>query len=146
LHENIRHEELLHEGSGEAMELDIFLPKECLAFEYQGEQHYWDVYGLGNQWERKQRDKEKREACIRKGITLIEIPFWWDKSISSLAATIHQYRKDLNISHVEGKPIPITLPPGFLAGINKTIILSKGGTPELMHGEDWDGDKDLTGW
>lgn len=35
-----------------------------------------------------QRDTEKKRACNDIGITLIEIPYWWDETISSLAATI----------------------------------------------------------
>lgn len=32
---------------------------------------------------------------VYEGITLIEVPYWWDKSISSLVATIYHYRPDL---------------------------------------------------
>ena len=45
--ENYRHPQLRHE-SGLSMELDIFLPKEQLAFEYQGEHHFHDIYHIGN--------------------------------------------------------------------------------------------------
>lgn len=40
--------ELVHKESGKKLELDIYLPKEMLAFEYQGEQHYKDIYALGS--------------------------------------------------------------------------------------------------
>ena len=81
------------------MELDIFLPKEQLAFEYQGEQHFRDVYHLGTPWhQQRQRDEEKRKACKENEITLIEVPYWWNKETSTLAATIHKERNDL-ISH-----------------------------------------------
>ena len=56
------------------MELDVYLPQKLLAFEYQGQQHYFDVYSMGNLWIQKERDKEKKKACTEKGITLIEIP------------------------------------------------------------------------
>lgn len=44
------------------------------------------------------------------GITLIAIPYWWDLKLSSLAATIYEYRKDLFASKPTGTPIPVTKP------------------------------------
>jgi hypothetical protein len=92
------------------MELDIFLPKERLAFEYQGEHHYQDIYSLGSGWNQKERDEEKRKICKEKKITLIEIPYWWDKQISSLAATIYKERNDLLVLYpIDNDIQPITL-------------------------------------
>src|SRR5690242_911942 len=31
----------------------------------------------------------------KAGITLVEVPYWWDKTKESLAATIQQHRTDL---------------------------------------------------
>lgn len=87
------------------MELDIFLPQEQLAFEYQGEQHYQDLYFMGHGWQQRQRDHEKEKACQENDITLIEIPFWWDKKIPSLVATIHKQRADLIPSQLDGEVI-----------------------------------------
>jgi hypothetical protein len=95
IQENYHHPELQHNESGRPMELDIFLPKERLAFEYQGEQHYHDIYLLGSAWNQKERDEEKRILCREKKITLIEIPYWWDKQSPSLASTIRKERSDL---------------------------------------------------
>jgi hypothetical protein len=96
------------------MELDIFLPMENLAFEYQGEQHYVNIYGLGT-WELMQRDKEKKEKCQQNGITLIEIPYWWDQKISSLAATIQHKISHFN-QNFGGEPIPNKPQRGFPSG------------------------------
>jgi hypothetical protein len=40
------------------------------------------------------------------GITLIPIPYWWDKTLPSLAATIHYYRPDIPLSQPMTEPIP----------------------------------------
>ncbi len=89
------------------MELDIFLPKEQLAFEYQGEHHFHDLYHLGILRQQKERDNEKKNACKEHEITLIAVPYWWSKDTSSLIATIYKERKDLISHEVDGLPIPL---------------------------------------
>jgi len=37
------------------------------------------------------RDQEKQKACLQSGITLIQIPYWWDRSKLSLQSTISQH-------------------------------------------------------
>jgi hypothetical protein len=67
------------------------------------------VYGLNeSNLERTQmRDKEKKQKCNEKGITLVVIPFWWNKAISSLKATIHQTKQGLvNDVPIGASPIP----------------------------------------
>lgn len=109
-----------------------------IAFEYQGEQHYYDIYSLGNRWHQKQRDEEKRNLCLEKGITLIEVPYWWDKTISSLVASIREKRQDIEFSPQvsQGEPIPEMPSKGF----------PSHGTSGLMHAEQWNGIQDLQGW
>ena len=88
------HEGLKTSSTGKKMQLDIFLPKELIAFEYQGEQHYQNIYAIGN-WNQKEKDEEKRKLCIENEITLIEIPYWWDWKQSTLISIIKQQRADL---------------------------------------------------
>lgn len=94
------------------MELDAYIPAHQLAFEYQGEQHYRDIYALGRQWSQRERDNEKRLACEMKGITLVEIPYWWDREKSSLVATIQGKRPDLLANAGVGETIPSQPPKG----------------------------------
>lgn len=98
------------------IQLDVYLPKEHLAFEYQGEQHYYDIYAMGNLWFQREKDLEKKKACNYLGITLIEIPYWWDFERSSLMATIHIYAPHLIPSKGDGELIPKEPPKQFLKG------------------------------
>ena len=52
-------------SSGQALELDVYLPELQLAAEYQGQHHYLPVYSVEDFLTMKQRDKEKQEACKR---------------------------------------------------------------------------------
>jgi hypothetical protein len=44
------------------------------------------------------------------GITLITIPFWWNKSVTSLAATIKYYRPDIPFENISGLPMSANMP------------------------------------
>jgi hypothetical protein len=42
----------------------------------------------------------KRKYANQMGITVISIPFWWDKLPTSLAATIRSFRPDIDFDSV----------------------------------------------
>jgi hypothetical protein len=115
--ESYQHEDLIRISTQRKIELDVYLPNEQLAFEYQGEQHYVDIHVLGYLWVQKERDQEKKRVCKEKGITLIEIPYWWNFERTSLIATIHQHRPDL-IALSSEEPIPCEPLNGIPAGNN----------------------------
>lgn len=85
------------------------------------------------------------KQCKRHGISLIEVPYWWDGSKSSLMASIHQIRPDLvpsidtEISR-EFTPIPPS-PPEYISTHN--IHLEPFATSSL---QTWDDAKDPVGW
>ena len=58
---------------------DFFLPQYNTIIEYQGEQHYrplkYDIYNEDHYKELKERDRLKKEYCIKKKIKLVEIPY-----------------------------------------------------------------------
>ena len=63
-------------------------------------------------------------GLIGKGITLIEVPYWWDKKISSLAATVYNQRPELFKEKPLGTPIPFNPPSDtFDSGISTYKIL-----------------------
>ncbi|MVN22872.1 hypothetical protein [Mucilaginibacter arboris] len=62
----------------ERLELDIFIPKLSIGFEYQGQQHFHpvDTWGGKQALENLQeRDKLKRELCLAINIRLIKIDY-----------------------------------------------------------------------
>lgn len=102
---NYPHPDIRFEN-GNRVELDIFVPAFSIAFEYQGEvflcvyscnlqRHFFDNTLHGVTSETKLRDSEKAKLCAQHGITLIQIPYWWNFSNDSLKATIHKYRPDI---------------------------------------------------
>jgi hypothetical protein len=110
VHFNYRHPDLQRPTS-QNLEFDIFLPSLAIAVEYHGEMHYKSHVVFGELKMRQDRDKVKREICAKEGITLIEIPFWWDNSEQSLIATLQQYRPELLTDRESSFPIPSEIPP-----------------------------------
>lgn len=74
---NYKHPYLRFTKTNARMELDIYLPEQAIAFEYQGEMHFFPRYGQKALDSCKQRDAEKRETCQNSGINLIEVLYTW---------------------------------------------------------------------
>ena len=94
-----RHPDLFHYSSKRNMELDFWSPSLSLALEYQGKQHYKPSFGASSRQHERQlsRDIEKKTACESRGITLIEIPFWWNGDPLQLLTTITNVRPDIQL-------------------------------------------------
>jgi hypothetical protein len=87
--------------------------------EYQGETHYYSSHIFGRASDRKRADSIKFKFATDTGITLIPIPYWWDNSPSSLAATIQYYRPDLIVNNsTNASPIPSEMPAKVQRGFN----------------------------
>jgi len=77
------------------MLFDIYVPALKLAFEYHGTQHYYSHNVFGDAGTQKKRDDEKRKASELLEITLIEVPFWWQRDKESIIVALHNARPDL---------------------------------------------------
>jgi hypothetical protein len=106
-----------------------------LAFEYQGETHYFDVGIYGPPERRKQIDQHKKQLSKDHGITLIEVPFWWNRKSPSLLALINKYRPDLIAGYTGniklGEAPSLEVPSVFAArakqSLDGTILLLLAG-------------------
>jgi hypothetical protein len=108
IHLDYIHNELKYSRTKAGIQLDVYIPSLNLAFEYQGEQHYSSHYLYGSPEIIQRRDQEKQMKCKEAGITLIHIPYWWDKEKLSLVGTVRQHRPELLQGEEEGTPIPLT--------------------------------------
>lgn len=135
--EEFYHPDLFWNGaSGQNIQLDLWIPDFDIAFEYQGQQHYSDSTVFGAIADISSlRDAKKKQICSNHGITVIPIPYWWDKKIESLAATAHQYRPDV-FPFTQGSPIPVDPP----------LTKKQRSMYPLMLGTEWGLEEDPTGY
>lgn len=99
------------------LQLDGYCPELKIAFEYQGIQH---TTGWGRDVNSliaiKQRDYEKKQICIEKGILLLEIHYY--KKINNVLDIIQQTIKDIKNSYKKNN---LTIPE-FISNINMEKI------------------------
>jgi len=105
VHSNYVHPSFTFSESKKAMTFDIFIPSLKLALEHQGEHHYRNTK-FAESTPQQAKDAEKKQICEKYGVTFLEIPYWWNGTKASLAATIHKVRPDLIPNAGNGKPIP----------------------------------------
>jgi len=68
--------------------------------EYNGEQHYLHIpYSVHARTVHfvHNRDKEKRDKCEKNGITLINIPYWWDLKKESVLELLSRAKMTIDI-------------------------------------------------
>jgi len=97
-------------------------PSLSLAFEYQGEHHYLHSI-FGELPKIQNRDDRKKHLSNFIGISLIQVPFWWNRQISSLAETIKYHRPDIILPASIGFPIPFNIPKQKKRGFKRNIFL-----------------------
>ena len=87
--EDYFHSELSRQ-SGSTVQFDVYLIHRNIAIEYHGKQHYEDIpSGFSPLEMYKKRDQEKEQLCLKYGIQLIIIPYWWDNKLDSLKETLN---------------------------------------------------------
>jgi len=144
--ETIVENHLLSRGEFRPFEIDIFLPRLSLGLEYQGQYHFQHSFIFGSPEVVQKRDEAKKALCADMGITLIEVPFWWDRSIATVAATIHKYRPDIIPEPPAGsRPVSMDVMPQQAATTielqNKKTIIAES----LPYFSIWNRDQNPTG-
>eukprot|EP00026_Physarum_polycephalum_P009137 Phypoly_transcript_09249.p1 GENE.Phypoly_transcript_09249~~Phypoly_transcript_09249.p1 ORF type:complete len:325 (+),score=40.02 Phypoly_transcript_09249:82-1056(+) len=90
--EEMKKDHFYHEltcDNGKPLQLDLFIPNHRIAFELQGIQHYDTTLFAGKILsDGTAKERSKKEVCKKAGITLVEVPYWWDKRTDSLLKII----------------------------------------------------------
>ena len=81
------------------------------------------------------------------GITLIQIPYWWNQKISSLRATIASIRPDVMVTQLNSKDVAIPTEPKIKVVKDPIKKMKKKElSSQLMLATNWNKDDDPTGW
>mmetsp|Transcript_20022 Transcript_20022/g.22278 ORF Transcript_20022/g.22278 Transcript_20022/m.22278 type:complete len:688 (-) Transcript_20022:161-2224(-) len=128
------------------VEFDIYIPELKLALEYQGEHHFHDNPGyFGPARLYAQADERKVEVAKAHGVTVVPIPYWWDRNIDTVKATIHYHRPDL----MPKDQVPEGARPLIMDVDNFTppggAVEDRLSVNDFMHGADYAG-QPVEGW
>eukprot|EP00026_Physarum_polycephalum_P004891 Phypoly_transcript_04915.p1 GENE.Phypoly_transcript_04915~~Phypoly_transcript_04915.p1 ORF type:complete len:380 (+),score=56.44 Phypoly_transcript_04915:692-1831(+) len=143
IHEEYVHPELTSVAR-KKFAFDVYIPSLKLAFEYHGALHYSDVDYYGSGSSRILHDQDRKQKCTQEGITLIEVPYWWNRTKSSLAATIARERPELvsdqDMTDLQTNSVaePIS--------VAKPVKSRSAGSQNFMLAVNWEEDMDPTGW
>jgi len=118
---NYTDSKLIYVNTRRKIQLDVYVKTFSIAFEYQGEQYYRSRSIYGSHTNQQKTDEEKKILCQNHGITLIEIPFWWDRKKESLIATINKHRPDV-INKSNGIPISEKKPEKNFKSLKKKKV------------------------
>jgi len=74
--EEFVHPHLEFSDTGQPMVFDVYIPALKLAFEYHGYHHF-------------------HEHCKILGVTLVQVPYWWQRDKESITSALHNFKPDL---------------------------------------------------
>eukprot|EP01124_Arcella_intermedia_P018529 TRINITY_DN2552_c0_g2_i12.p1 TRINITY_DN2552_c0_g2~~TRINITY_DN2552_c0_g2_i12.p1 ORF type:complete len:253 (-),score=66.90 TRINITY_DN2552_c0_g2_i12:10-768(-) len=97
--EMVLEEYLLKVPGRKCVILDFYYPGLGLVVEYQGEQHYYNIYKWVTMEEQMKRDEEKRSICLQNGYKIINVPFWWDGTSLQLKHILQEQLQSHNINY-----------------------------------------------
>ena len=88
-YEDYDHPKLEFPGTDYMVEIDVMIPELNIGIEYNGAQHFDELLGAFSPIEEYQgRDQMKVDLCRLQSISLITIPYWWDRCSLTLSRLI----------------------------------------------------------
>jgi len=89
--EDYRPPNLRYASSGQALQLDVFVPRLNLAIEFQGAQHYHATHkGPEAVAAQQAKDKEKARLCKEGAIRLVVLPYWAEISAEFVSRMVRR--------------------------------------------------------
>jgi hypothetical protein len=121
-------------GLSDSMTVNFFIPTLTLAFDYQGVSEFVEKWTDEEQLMTVIENKEKLDLAKSQNISLVSVPFWWDRSAVSLAATVIEI--DINLKSSMNERLFRNLKDEDLPPIPKKSLINmtswrRKGTSEL---------------
>lgn len=67
-----------------ALPFDFYVPEYNLTIEFDGQHHYFDIWGTENFKRTQHHDKIKDQFCKDNGISMLRIPYWEGRNVDKL--------------------------------------------------------------
>jgi len=87
-----------NKNNSATLELDLLVEGLDIAIEYEGAHHYFDVMLYGDRLIAWDTDVDKAYQCGARGLSLVEVPYWWDQRYESLDLTLKRVVAARNVN------------------------------------------------
>jgi len=86
---------LIYSDTRRPFSLSVYVPEHKLGFDYFDDPNTPGQYSVGANYNFNFFNRSKKLVCDKVGITLIDVPSWWDKKSDSVLAAIKRCRPEL---------------------------------------------------
>jgi len=86
---------LLYSDTRRPFSISVYVPQHKLGFDYYVDPNTNGQYAVGANYNFNFFHNAKKLVCEKAGITLIDVPSWWDKKSESILAAINRCRPEI---------------------------------------------------
>jgi len=92
---NFSHKQFEYSDTKRPFNISVYVPSLKLGFDYFEDPNTSCQYAVGANYSVNLFNRSKKNVCDKLGITLIEVPSWWDRKSESILVAIKRCRPDI---------------------------------------------------